>query len=110
MHKPPWKVVVPDYVAKDAAEGINAYRSGHRLITDANLNSHGNGEIIALVKDTEDANLIGAVHDLLAALKDLYEQCVMTHKHWGEGSNATQADAAIKAGLAAIAKAEGGAS
>lgn len=54
-----------------------------------------------------DARLIAAAPDLLAALRDLYEHCAMVHKRWGDGSNDTEASAAIRAGQAAIAKAEG---
>lgn len=54
-----------------------------------------------------NARVISAAPAMLAALKALFEHCAMTHKHWGEGSNRREADAAIAAGLAAIAKAEG---
>lgn len=40
------------------------------------------------------------------ALKGIFEHCVMTHKHWGEGCNRKEADAAIAAGREAIANAE----
>ena len=43
--------------------------------------------------------------ELLTALKDLFEHCAMVHKYWGDGSNAKEAAAAIKAGEAAIASA-----
>ena len=55
----------------------------------------------------ENARLIAAAPDMLEALKGLFEHCAMVHKHWGDGNNTKQADAAIKAGEAAIAKAEG---
>ena len=45
--------------------------------------------------------------DILAALKGLFEHCAMIHARWGEDSNQREADAAIKAARAAIAKAEG---
>jgi hypothetical protein len=54
-----------------------------------------------------NARLIAAAPEMLEALTALYEHCAMVHKHWGEGCNQKQADAAIAAGLAAIAKAEG---
>lgn len=44
---------------------------------------------------------------MLAALKALFKECTMTHKHWGEGYNAKEAQAAIDAAQAAIAAAEG---
>jgi hypothetical protein len=47
------------------------------------------------------------VRDMLTALESLFEHCAMTHKHWGKGCNQKQADAAIAAGRAAIAKAKG---
>ena len=52
-----------------------------------------------------NARLIEAAPDLLAALEGLFEHCVMIHKHWGEGSNQREADAAQNAARAAIAKA-----
>ena len=45
-------------------------------------------------------------HDaLVGALKALFEHCAMVHKYWGDGSNAKEADAAIKSARAAIAAA-----
>jgi len=52
-----------------------------------------------------NARLIAAAPDLLAALEGLFEHCAMTHKHWGEGCNQREADAAQTAARAAIAKA-----
>jgi len=54
-----------------------------------------------------NASLIAAAPDMLAALRALYEHCAMIHKSWGDGDNSKQANAAKKAGLAAIAQAEG---
>ena len=54
-----------------------------------------------------NARLIAAAPEMLDALKSLYEHCAMIHKTWGDGCNQKQADAAIIAGHAAIAKAEG---
>jgi len=56
-----------------------------------------------------DTTLIAAAPKMLAALESLFEHCVMAHKHWGEGCNQRQANAAIKAGRAAIEAAKGGA-
>jgi hypothetical protein len=53
-----------------------------------------------------NAHLIAAAPDLLEAMKELFKQCAMTHKHWGDGCNNREATAAIKAARAAIAKAE----
>lgn len=76
------------------------------------------GVVIASVRryhgHTEEAasyaTLFAAAPDLLAALKALYEHCAMIHSQWGEGCNQREADAAIAAGRAAIAKAENSAS
>ena len=54
-----------------------------------------------------NARLIAAAPELLDALKGLFEHCTMIHRAWGDGSNQKEADAAIAAGKAAIAKAEG---
>ena len=54
---------------------------------------------------TPDARLIAAAPDLLEALKAVFEHCEMVHNRWGEDSNLTEANAAIAAGRAAIAKA-----
>jgi hypothetical protein len=43
--------------------------------------------------------------ELLAALSDLFKHCAMVHRHWGEGSNQKESDAAIAAARAALAKA-----
>jgi hypothetical protein len=45
--------------------------------------------------------------DLLKALEDLFKQCTMVHRYWGECDNTKEADAAIKQGLALIDKAKG---
>jgi len=58
-------------------------------------------------EDRANARLIASAPDLLAALLSLYEHCSMVHKHWGDGSNQHEADAAIAAGLSAISKAKG---
>jgi hypothetical protein len=66
------------------------------------------GRIHNMGEETEpNARLIAAAPELLAALAGLFEHCAMIHKHWGDGDNQQQADAAIDAALAAIAKAEG---
>lgn len=54
-----------------------------------------------------NADLVAAAPDLLASMEDLFEQCFMTHKHWGDGSNRVAADASIANARAAIAKAKG---
>lgn len=62
-----------------------------------------------LIDEEHIANvrLMEVAPELLAALEDLFEHCVMVHKHWGEGSNAREADAAQERARAAIAKARG---
>ena len=44
---------------------------------------------------------------LLDALNGLFEHCAMVHKHWGDGNNQKEANAAIEAARAAIAAATG---
>lgn len=55
--------------------------------------------------DIANAQLLVTASELLAALEAMFEECSMIHKHWGESCNQKQADAAIKAGREAIAKA-----
>ncbi len=47
------------------------------------------------------------VAELVAALEGLFEHCAMIHSRWGDGCNQKDADAAINAARAAIAKARG---
>lgn len=56
---------------------------------------------------TANARLLAAAPELRAALAALYEHCAMVHKHWGGGSNQEQANAAIAAGRALLARLEG---
>jgi hypothetical protein len=58
-------------------------------------------------KDAANACLIAAAPEMLEALKALFENCEMVHRHWGEGDNTKEADAAIRNARAAITKAEG---
>ena len=57
------------------------------------------GEYIAMFEGPNaEADAILYVHapELLTALKGLFEQCAMIHKHWGEGCNRSEADKAIQ--------------
>lgn len=54
-----------------------------------------------------NARLLVAAPELFAALQALFEHCVMTHKHWGEGDNMKQADAAQAAAHLAMSKVRG---
>jgi len=66
------------------------------------------GERVAYAYQGEsDARLIAAAPMMLEALRGLFAQCVMVHKHWGGSDNKAQADAAIAAARAAIATATG---
>ena len=58
-------------------------------------------------EDEANARLIAAAPELLQAIKDLFRECAMVHKSWGDGANTKEADAAIKRAKDAIAKATG---
>lgn len=74
---------------------------------DYNIREVTSGYVHGVAFSERAAVLFAAAPDLLAALRDLYDQCAMVRKHWGDGSNQAEADNAIRAGQAAIAKAEG---
>jgi hypothetical protein len=63
----------------------------------------------AMPQDVLDAHgrVMAAAPALLAALEALFEHCAMVHKHWGDGANTAEADAAMRAGRAALALARG---
>jgi hypothetical protein len=59
----------------------------------------------AEVQAARDAIVSGPeVDELIAALRGLFEHCAMVHKHWGDGDNTRQADAAVASARAALAK------
>jgi hypothetical protein len=53
-----------------------------------------------------DTALILLAPELADALRAVFEHCAMVHKRWGDGSNAKQADAAVAAARAVLAKLE----
>ncbi len=91
------------------AHSIRSRESGLRILT---LNS----DVERISDDERKANaalIVASVNhaDKLAErMKGLFEHCAMVHKHWGDGCNQAEADAAIKAAqaeLAAYDKAKG---
>lgn len=54
-----------------------------------------------------NAPVLAAAPDLLAALEALFDNCAMIHSRWGDEYNQKEANAAIAAARAAIAKAKG---
>jgi hypothetical protein len=81
------------------------YRTKAELLADHERYLLEAGWLDANQADSANAHLISAAPDLLAALQALFRECVMTHKHWGEGCNQKQADQAIKDARAALLKA-----
>lgn len=62
---------------------------------------------VAFCDNEANAALIAAAPDLLEAMEALFKECAMVHKYGGEIYNQKEADAAIQAAKAAIAKAKG---
>ena len=97
QHTPgPWEINKDDTGMNDSGT-IEA--SGIVIVPDVYGRSKGEADA--------NAHLIEAAPDLLLALEDLYTQCAMTHKYWGEECNNKEATRAIANGLKVIAKATG---
>ena len=70
------------------------------------LNSDYPADLLVWCLQSEaNARLIAFAPELLQAIKDLFRECAMVHKSWGDGDNTKEADAAIKRAKDAIAKA-----
>lgn len=82
-----------DWTAQTNANGVNFVAKALFLGQDAYESQLAN------------AKLIASAPELLEAITGLFEHCAMIHKHWGDGDNRQQADAAIATARAAIAKA-----
>jgi len=106
-HTPgPWK-------AEGDLDGVREDYREDRCIVTADFDYDARtGSIIGVLRGhgpelRANARLIAAAPDLLEALKGLFQNCSMIHKLWGAHCNREEADAAIAAARAAIAKAEG---
>ena len=62
---------------------------------------------LACTDHKANGRLIAAAPEMLEALRAILRECAITHKHWGEGSNLKEANAAVDSARAAIARAEG---
>ena len=70
--------------------------------------SEATGGTIAVVYGSDaDAALLVTAPDLLEALEGLFEHCSMVHRHWGDGCNQREADAAVSLARQAINAARG---
>ena len=75
-----------DFILK-AYDEVDELRAENKLLADT---------AAKLAKELTQAD------KLAKALKDLFENCQMVHTHWGENSNAKQADDAIATARAAL--------
>jgi hypothetical protein len=94
----PWRVGGKNGVIVYAADG-------HAIADTQVFHEHHEAE-----QEEHSELIVRAVNSFEAmrdALKALYEHCEMVHRHWGENYNREQAEAARKAGRAALALAEG---
>jgi hypothetical protein len=101
----PWKVgsnKKGDEYALNVLAPIRSDVKEHRVVVKAVSDMYFDSE-------TAEANarLTAAAPVMLEALKALFKECAMIHKHWGENSNTKAADEAIKYAQEAISKAEG---
>jgi hypothetical protein len=64
-------------------------------------------EVIASVRRPANARVMAAAPELVDALRALFKHCALVHKHWGDGDNTQQADAAISTARALLARIEG---
>jgi hypothetical protein len=87
----------PGYWHANGTQIIGKRGKRNQYIADV---SRDNGAAIAKA----NAVLIAQAPAMLEALELLFEHCVMIHKHWGEGCNQKEADAAIKNAQAILAK------
>jgi len=95
-HTPgPWKVT----------NSLMVMSKTNRSIADCCIDYSGDSPLKTGLTNACNARLIAAAPDMFAALKTLFKHCAMVHKCWGDGDNTKEADAAIKAGEAAIASA-----
>lgn len=87
----------------------------HKII-DADNGRHGSGimERICIMDDgpTEqereaNARLIALAPEFYDAMRDLFEQCAMVHKCWGDNDNTQRAATAIKRAQSLLAQVEG---
>lgn len=105
-HTPaPWIVKSPTNIKGDGWTRIMS--NGVQIAKVNALHPAGKREAGDFEQETANARLIAAAPELLEALQALFENCAMTHNRWGDGDNTKEADAAIQAARAAIAKATG---
>jgi hypothetical protein len=109
-HTPgPWKAETLYYNLRISAERIPVVGNGEFFIAEMKCDggSGDNPYAFTLAEAQANAQLIAAAPDLLEALEGLYEHCPMFRREWREGEIDEKANAAMKAGLQAIAKAKG---
>jgi hypothetical protein len=111
---------IPDALNSILTENMRKYSRADSCLIDWTFGSNGHAadsiETVMLPDGYEPDEtpfphpvdpIRNAAPAMLAALKALFKECAMTHKHWGEGSNTKEAQAAIEAAQAAIEAAGG---